>query len=1271
MSTRTTRANRRRTWQRFCARRRGRLQPRTLRIEHLEDRHMLSLGCWPIPAWGDAPPLFVAGQGPWADAGYQLVRHGGNGTVGLKDSSLIFQFAQEAPFQDGVVIMSTLGKPGGTLAPPASDQPLQTITFGLEFVGASAVNPQGLEPAPTVFHYLVGPPQNWQLGVPSYRSAVYDNLYPGVDLVLEGSPGGVCFRLIVPAGTDPSQLEFQWQGIETISLDQNGHLILTLPDATTVLWQPLPRFYQLVDDQEVELSGHYQLLDEDSFTLGVDLIPYPEVAVVIEGQWGWLFYLPSEPGEEPPEPGEGEPPQGEPAGQTGEVFATFALCENSEPSEDWGVPGDEHIGDGEGEIGIFPLFDPERWHLFLAQVSPEGVVRGGAIFPIGGWIAYPFWAFDQAGNFVLVGSVPSAVNPPSLTDGQWLDRDVCVVKFDAEGMPLWCAFLGGASNDWGHSVAIDSDGTIYLAGSTWSTDWVFGGEDTSWNGEADGFVARLSPEGVPSWSTYLGGDASDHALGITIDPQGTVIVTGQSASAGWVNGGSETELRGPSDAFVAKFDPNGAHVWSTYLGGDGDDLGFLVGTDAEGTIWVLGETSTTDWLAGGEELPWVQDMAGILAQAFASVLNDPPTLVVTPAVDIIPEDANTSERIRLADVLVSDDGLGTVRLSLTGPDAELMEIEPTEGIGSFSASLYLRAGTLLDPVNNPILEVTIEADDPELGTGPEATHTLNIPVAHVLSGTSVSDWFQFRSAPGGLWKAIVNGKEVIFGPEAAAVVFRGGGGIDRAIVYDSPAGDEITVSAEKVLAYFRVGMQLHLYGCEQVDVQAGAAGEPDTLVLQLWSSGSTTLDISPSHVTWRGPGAFTFRGFNFAGIRANGQAATGDVARLWMARTEVSLNGSLEYLELLVGAARPSSNNQPDGDGQIRQPLSYAVLEGFDRVNVFAGPGIDQAEISDGGPGQTNGFVYRAARGEATFSNWQRKVRLYGFEELRVLASDLADRAAVVGSGSGETFTFRAEDGYAEFVTDPFFGSPVSIRTQGFGTVLAFSSGRGQSSARFFDSDQTADRFWAGPNWAALRAGDYYARAFTFDAYEAFFTGGGTGDVVTLYDSPLTGDRLVSHSNQAVLTFGATSHKYVSVTGYRWLKSYASGALFGEDTALIVLPAGSNQEVRASFWNPQVVAENQSYYVYVKNFRRISVIGNGEDDDTARVWDSPGNEHVSADGALNPSRAVVSNPSFLLELNDLAVVRVFGQAGGDNTKEIRNPELLDFVLETVGSWREV
>ena len=100
--------------------------------------------------------------------------------------------------------------------------------------------------------------------------------------------------------------------------------------------------------------------------------------------------------------------------------------------------------------------------------------------------------------------------------------------------------------------------------------------------------------------------------------------------------------------------------------------------------------------------------------------NQPPTVALTNTVGTLPEATNTGTAVRVAGIVVTDDGQGTNTLSLSGADAALFEIT--------ADSLYLRAGTTLNHTANPVLDVTVEVDDPTVGTTPDDTAALAITV---------------------------------------------------------------------------------------------------------------------------------------------------------------------------------------------------------------------------------------------------------------------------------------------------------------------------------------------------------------------------------------------------------------------------------------------------------------------------------------------------------------------------------------------------------------
>jgi len=101
--------------------------------------------------------------------------------------------------------------------------------------------------------------------------------------------------------------------------------------------------------------------------------------------------------------------------------------------------------------------------------------------------------------------------------------------------------------------------------------------------------------------------------------------------------------------------------------------------------------------------------------------NEPPTdVVLTNTVTTLPDDTDLTERLKVADIVVTDDEQGTNELSLSGDDSAMFEIDGTV--------LYLKAESTLDSVANPSLDVTIAVDDASVGSTPDDTTALAITI---------------------------------------------------------------------------------------------------------------------------------------------------------------------------------------------------------------------------------------------------------------------------------------------------------------------------------------------------------------------------------------------------------------------------------------------------------------------------------------------------------------------------------------------------------------
>lgn len=160
---------------------------------------------------------------------------------------------------------------------------------------------------------------------------------------------------------------------------------------------------------------------------------------------------------------------------------------------------------------------------------------------------------------------------------------------------------GGEDDDYGKALAVDSSGSVYVAGETQSLDFATVEDYSSDSGFDlnDAFVVKLGPLGNVLYSVYFGGDDSDTASDIAVDAQGNVYVTGFTDSSDFPVKNplqSTGAADGTSDAFVLKLNPTGSElIFSTYLGGSSTDYGNAIALDSQSSVYVVGATESDDF----------------------------------------------------------------------------------------------------------------------------------------------------------------------------------------------------------------------------------------------------------------------------------------------------------------------------------------------------------------------------------------------------------------------------------------------------------------------------------------------------------------------------------------------------------------------------------------------------------------------------------------------------------------------------------------------------
>ena len=210
-------------------------------------------------------------------------------------------------------------------------------------------------------------------------------------------------------------------------------------------------------------------------------------------------------------------------------------------------------------------------------------------------------AIDSSGSAYVVGSTLSS-NFPIVNDDEPYNagHDIFVAKLNPAGNGLvYSTYLGGSADDFGYAIAVDSSGSAYVAGVTTSNDFpAVNGVKGTLSGMSDAVVAKLNPAGNGLvYGSYLGGTGSDTALAITVDASGAAYLAGTTNSTDFPTPNAlQNRQAGVADAFILKLNPAGsALVYSTYLGGSGNDQANGIAVDGAGNAYETGTTNSANF----------------------------------------------------------------------------------------------------------------------------------------------------------------------------------------------------------------------------------------------------------------------------------------------------------------------------------------------------------------------------------------------------------------------------------------------------------------------------------------------------------------------------------------------------------------------------------------------------------------------------------------------------------------------------------------------------
>lgn len=460
----------------------------------------------------------------------------------------------------------------------------------LRWVGANR-NPEieGEAPLPGRSHYFVGrDPAGWRTGVPQYGRVRYRGLYPGIDLVYYGAERSLEFDLVVAPGADPGHIRMQFAGVEELRLDANGGLVLG------GLRLHRLHVYQEAGGARRKVAGGYVRLGRRE--MGVQVGRYDQsLPLVIDPVLSYASYL----------------------GGSGIDSAAAAVVD---------AAGYVYVA-GQTDSLNFPVM-PGAYRTGATTGNPAGDVFVSKLNPSGTEVVYSTYfggsrsdaataiAVDGQGNVFVTGHTESPDFPVTTGAFQLALRssalavwgDAFVTKLNPSGSALvYSTYLGGSGREVASAIAVGPGGDAFVTGWTNSSDFPRTGSplQSSMGGTGyDAFVTRFNSTGTAQvYSTYLGGVNADAGHAIAVDASGAAYVTGITTSPNFpvsLNAHRTTYAGGDQyfwyDGFVTKLNPAGnAVVFSTFLGGSRHDVPHAIAVDAAGSVYVAGETNSTDF----------------------------------------------------------------------------------------------------------------------------------------------------------------------------------------------------------------------------------------------------------------------------------------------------------------------------------------------------------------------------------------------------------------------------------------------------------------------------------------------------------------------------------------------------------------------------------------------------------------------------------------------------------------------------------------------------
>jgi hypothetical protein len=433
-----------------------------------------------------------------------------------------------------------------------------------------------LEAQPSKSNYFIGSnPNLWRRGISHFGRVEYGGIYKGIDLTYYGTGQRLEYDFVVRPHADPRTIRLQFEGADQLRIDENGDLVLKVGKAE--IRERKPVAYQDMPEGRVVREVHYVALSTNR--IGFEVASYDRaIPLVIDPVLVFSTYF----------------------GGTGKDITNRVALDSAGNIYYGGSTSSSNLAGTK----IGQPFTGGLNAAFIAKSSPSGsLVFTTFIAGLNDLAGVNGIAVDASGNVYASGSTRSAsfplASPLQPTFGGGVS-DAFVFELNSTGSSLvFSTFLGGNGQDYTEGLAIDNAGTVYVAGTTLSTNFpLANATQKTMGGNHTAFAAKIAPGGTSLlYSTYYGGSGGDYNNGMALDSGGNLYFYGDTTSTNFpaLNAIQPTPCGGTAGhGWVAQLNSAGSPVYSTYIcGSASDDSVRGAALDPAGNLVITGATSST------------------------------------------------------------------------------------------------------------------------------------------------------------------------------------------------------------------------------------------------------------------------------------------------------------------------------------------------------------------------------------------------------------------------------------------------------------------------------------------------------------------------------------------------------------------------------------------------------------------------------------------------------------------------------------------------------